>query len=91
MRDYPIPCFEKKFDCDGDWLKWREGGVGGSDVPKILNQSRFGDRLDLFLVKTGLRPPKPMDAELKNRAMYTEDRGRRVLFEKGTIKKPLGL
>ena len=40
------------------WLKWRALGIGGSDVPAILNESPFTCADELYEVKMGRRVVK---------------------------------
>lgn len=35
------------------WLKWRRGGVGGSDVAALVGESRWASPVSLFYEKTG--------------------------------------
>jgi len=34
------------------WLKWRKGGIGGSDAAAILGESKYTSPLDVFIDKT---------------------------------------
>ncbi|RJG38783.1 lambda-exonuclease family protein [Motilimonas pumila] len=49
------------FTQDGDtWLNWRKGGVGGSDVPVIMNASNYEDVLNLWMEKVGRKKAKDL-------------------------------
>lgn len=66
----------------------RAGGVGGSDVPAILNVSPYATRTDVWMekVRHPAWRPKPVSPEMRFgtllepvlRAAYEEDTGRRV-------------
>lgn len=53
-----------EFETDVQWHSWRLAGIGGSDAPVITGASRFKNRFDLFLEKTGKRR-----ADIANAAM----------------------
>lgn len=61
-----------------EWLEWRRGGIGGSDVPAIMGESEYKTAYQLWLEKTGRKAPEESnwamqrgtDAEPKIRAMY---------------------
>jgi putative phage-type endonuclease len=42
-----------------DWLKWREGGIGGSDAAAVMGVSPFETPEELWLRRTGRLAPKP--------------------------------
>ena len=65
-----------------DWLKWRHEGIGGSDVAKLFNSSRYGDRLDLYLEKTA-KEPRELDlwGTIQIQAQVAEDDARKLLEE----------
>ena len=42
-----------------DWLAWRRGGVGGSDIGALLGLSRYASPWSLWADKVGLLPPDP--------------------------------
>ena len=46
------------------WLQWRKGGIGGSDIAKIMGVSPFGSAMDVYNEKSGLS-----DGKKKNTAM----------------------
>lgn len=37
-----------------EWLRWRRGGIGGSDIAGLLNMSRFSTPMSIYLDKAGL-------------------------------------
>lgn len=41
-----------------DWLKWRNKGIGGSDVAAICGISKYKSALELWMEKTGQIEPK---------------------------------
>lgn len=41
------------------WLEERRGGLGGSDIAKICNLSKWGSGIDVWLDKTGKKEPQP--------------------------------
>lgn len=45
------------------WLKARLGSIGASDAAKILGESRFGDPISLWMVKTGRAEEKVVNQE----------------------------
>lgn len=77
------------FENREQWLAWRKGGIGGSDVPKVLNLSRFGDRLDVYLDKTGLHEGPPINETLKVKADVAENAARERLLADKVVHKPL--
>lgn len=40
-----------------EWLAWRRGGIGGSDIAAILGLSSFGSPYTVWADKVGLLPP----------------------------------
>lgn len=43
-----------------NWLEWRNGGIGGSDAPPIMNCSPWTTAAELLAIKTGqVEAPKP--------------------------------
>lgn len=36
---------------DAEWHRWRTDGIGGSDIPAILNMSKFSSRSKVFMEK----------------------------------------
>ena len=83
-----------KFETREQWLEWRKHGIGGSDIPKLMNCSRFGDRLDLYLEKTNKVPTKIINHALHIAADMAEEQARRKLLKEEVIKdelKPLNV
>ena len=44
-----------------DWYEWRRNGIGASDAPIIMGESKHATPHELFLEKVGLEPPKPVN------------------------------
>ena len=42
-----------------DWLEWRRGGIGGSDIAGVLGISPWASAWSVWADKTGLLPPEP--------------------------------
>lgn len=65
------------------WLAERRKGIGGSDVAKLMGDSRYGTEFDLWLDKTGREPDRepslPMEMGARFEAAvaekFAEDRG----------------
>ena len=72
-----------------DWLAWRKEGIGASDVPMLLNISRFGDRLDLFADKVGLGKHKPPNHAVIAAANVSEQAARERLLIDGAVEHEL--
>lgn len=51
----------------GEWLEWRRGGLGASDIGALLGLSRFDSPWSLWARKVGLRQP--------TEATYSQQRG----------------
>jgi predicted phage-related endonuclease len=41
-----------------DFDEWRRGGITGTDAPKVLGVSRYGDALDVYISKVNLAPTR---------------------------------
>ena len=69
------------------WLKERQKGLGGSDIAAAVGMSRWKTPLDLFLEKTGVVQPAPMNdpmiAGLRLEPVvakwYADSTGRKIL------------
>lgn len=48
-----------------DWLKWRQKGIGGSDVAAICNMSRYKSAMNVYLDKIGELPPLEDNPKMK--------------------------
>lgn len=70
----------KDFNTRAQWLKWRHEGIGGSDVAKLFNASKYGTIDDLLKDKLG---PQPKEIELYGpiqvQAQVTEHEARQAL------------
>ena len=80
---------KRTFDNTDQWLAWRKEGIGASDVPKVLNLSRFGDRLTVFLEKTGIHDDSRPNEWLKTKADVAENAARERLLSEGVVKSKL--
>ena len=80
---------KRTFKDRAEWLEWRKKGIGGSDIPKMLNLSRFGDRLDLLLEKANLTESKPINEALFVAAEVAEDEARKRLARQEIVAKEL--
>lgn len=60
-----------------DWLAWRRGGIGGSDIAALLGLSSFSSPWALWAEKVGLLPDEPMTQRqrigLRAEAMLSEE------------------
>lgn len=56
-----------------EWLKWREEGVGASDVPVIMGASPYKSKLQLWLEKTGRKPPTDLTGNPHIRRGHEEE------------------
>jgi putative phage-type endonuclease len=52
-----------------EWLEWRQGKVGASDLGAIMGVSPFTSRLDLLKIKLGIKRVKDNPAMAHGRAM----------------------
>lgn len=43
-----------------EWLKFRNGGIGGSDASAVLGMNPYKTNVELWEEKVGLKPPKPV-------------------------------
>lgn len=68
-----------------DWLEWRQGGIGASDVPIILSESPFKKPFQLWLEKTG-RVPKPKPTIATAHGQLSEDTARQQLEKELGVK-----
>ena len=80
---------KRTFNDREEWLEWRKQGIGASDVPKMLNISRFGDRLDVFLDKTNLGQDKGLSTYMQVKADVAENAARERLLKEKVVTKPL--
>lgn len=48
-----------------EWIRWRMGGIGGSDAPAIMNASKFTTKENLWAEKLGLKLPDPMNYPMR--------------------------
>lgn len=51
-------------DDRSDWLEWRRGGIGGSDVAAVLGISPFASPWSTWADKLGLLPPEPESEQM---------------------------
>lgn len=75
-------------DHDRDaWLRWRKGGIGGSDAAAIMGQDKHRSNLDVYIDKTSILTSDERDNLLMRRgreleplaaARYVEVTGRQV-------------
>src|SRR5215472_1745656 len=65
------------FGTEEEWKAWRMTGIGGSDAPVIAGVSRFKRPFDLWMEKTGKRPP-PKTTEAMKHGLDNEARARDV-------------
>lgn len=63
-----------------DWLDWRNGGIGGSDIAVIMGVSPWKTRYQLWLEKTGKAPP-PKKTEAMARGNLFEPAARAYFEE----------
>ncbi len=69
-----------------EWVAWRNGGIGASELPVIVNESPYQSEYELALLKRGLTDPKVMTTAMSwgHRVqrmavdVYAEMTGRRV-------------
>jgi putative phage-type endonuclease len=54
------------------WLKWRNNGLGGSDLPIIMNNSPYKTPHQLWLEKTGKEQPKEVNKFVTNKGHELE-------------------
>ena len=47
------------------WLEERRGGLGGSDIAKIVGASKWGSAVDVWLDKKGMKEPQPENMAMK--------------------------
>lgn len=47
-----------------DWLKWRSTGIGASESAQILGRSPYGSADELYRLKRGELPPKPVNVKM---------------------------
>lgn len=62
-----------------EWLSWRRGGIGGSDIPAIMKICPYRTPMDVYKDKKGLSVVKP-NAFMQRGSFYEEEA--RSLFEK---------
>lgn len=58
------------------WHAWRQQGLGASDAPIIMGESKYMSAQELFLEKTGQAPPKPVNEFITNLGHKFEPRAR---------------
>ena len=56
---------------DAAWLKWRQGGIGGSDIGAVLGVSPFKTPFDVWTTKFG--EPEQIDTPDTRRGIHLED------------------
>lgn len=83
----------REFNLKSDWIAWRHDGVGGSDVGKLYNVSRYGDYNSLLDEKLATKP-KSIDlwGPIQIQAQVTEQNARQGLGQYlDTIIDPVNL
>lgn len=50
---------------EADWLEWRRGGIGASDVAALLGISRWASPWSVWADKVGLLPPQPDNGKME--------------------------
>lgn len=80
---------------EAEWLDWRRGGVGASDVPAIAGLSPYASPMSVYLEKLGLlvTPESPLmrfgkDLEQVIARMFTRETGLYVLGAQTTCTHP---
>ena len=68
-----------------EWLDWRRGGIGASDIAVIMGTSRFKTPLTLWNEKCGFALEEPPNAAMMH-GIKNEDRAREWLNEKMGLK-----
>lgn len=63
MRGKALMRIELKQGTD-PWHDWRKGGIGGSEVAAVMNDSPYSNRNTLLLEKQGKQKPKPFNSYL---------------------------
>jgi putative phage-type endonuclease len=62
-----------------EWHSWRESGITGSEAPIIMGKSPWATPLDLFMRRTGRKPPQEMTYPMR-RGLKLEPEAR-ALYE----------
>lgn len=62
-----------------EWKAWRQGGVGASDAPIILDLSPYMKPHKLWQIKCGLAPEQTMNSFVEERAQKVENAARATL------------
>ncbi|XEC97013.1 YqaJ viral recombinase family protein [Paenibacillus tarimensis] len=79
-----------------EWLKWRQKGIGGSDVAPICNMSRYRSAMNVYLDKLGELPPLEDDPKMKAGRMlepliadwFAEETGMKVWRQNAIFQHP---
>lgn len=69
-----------------EWLEWRHGGIGGSDIAAIMGLSPFKDAVDVYNEKKGISVPFVNDA--MRRGTQNEPRAREAFERAMDMKFP---
>lgn len=73
-----------------EWLEWRKGGMGGSDISamKNINPDGYKTRRDLFMQKAGLKPSETINSYAAHRGHKTEAALRKMYLDQLGIDAP---
>jgi len=63
-----------------EWLKWREGGLGASEIPTVMGENPYESALNLWRLKSGI-DKKPGDNYFTRHGRYNEEAARQLYNE----------
>ena len=85
MDRYEIP--DPSTDRDG-WLRWRKGGIGGSDAAAIIGEDKYNSPLDIYLDKSSLLIDDEMSLACERGLALEPEVAKRYMRETGkTVRR----
>lgn len=72
-----------------EWLRWRETGIGASEAAAIMGVSPWDTAYSLWEVKTGRKPPKPMNPAMQRGKEMEEVARQAYEAETGELVTPM--
>jgi putative phage-type endonuclease len=74
-----------------EWLDWRHNGIGASDAPALMGESKWRDADQLFREKVGRRKPTFQNEAMRRGHRLEPHARRHYVSESGVVVEPICL